>query len=316
MAEHDPLEQLADLARAAEQQADPWPAARVRQLGTQRRHRRHALSVAAVAAVVALGGGFAFTQLGAGTNLEPNPVATPTAAAPSTSPAPSTGPTPSTTAPVRTVTETNLLTTADIPLQVESNRVVVTAAGVGRPAAATSVCVPDSIELLGATSTRDRNFRTEVTDPTYNPDPSDPLSEQPTVYSQGLQFADAELAEQARTTYQGWVADCLDQLRASQDREVIGTGWKLDWHSVRSGSRVVGSFAEVPIYRDRSDSSENGYFETVGLTRVDDRLMITVDLMYGNEKHYSLDQGGDPTTEMPADPQFALVVAAAKRLRG
>ncbi len=300
MAEHDPLLGLEDLAAYGEQQAHPMPASRVRQLGTQRRHRRYALTVATAAVLVALGGGAIASQLGTGTTQVPNPATTPTITA-----VPS---------PARTVSTANLLSTDDVPLMIKTDEVVITDPGVGRSDDTSSVCVPDGLEALGATAMVSRNFRVEVNDPDFTPDPSDPLYQQPSVYTQALQFADADQAEQARRTYQRWVEDCYDQLSTSTDLETVGTSYKVDWRSVRSGNRVVGSFTEVPTYRDRADTTENGYFESVGLTRVEDRLMITIDLLYGNEKHYSLEQGGDSDSGLPEDPQFGLVQAAAQRL--
>ena len=57
-----------------------------------------------------------------------------------------------------------------------------------------------------------------------------------------------------------------------------------------------------------------GYFESIGLTRVGDRLMITVSVVYGQDYNVSLDPAGDPETGLPPHPQFALIKAAAVRL--
>ncbi len=89
---------------------------------------------------------------------------------------------------------------------------------------------------------------------------------------------------------------------------------KTRWISVNTSDGTAGGFAQVPLYRGQSDTSENGYFETVGLTVVEDRLMVTIEVLYGNEKHTSYQQGGDSESGLPEDLQFPLIKAAAKRL--
>ena len=85
------------------------------------------------------------------------------------------------------------------------------------------------------------------------------------------------------------------------------------------GTATVGEYAAVPTYTapgvTAPESSPDGrFFEHVGLTRVDDRIMLTVEVIYGDEYLASDQPGGDPATETPANVQFGLVRAAADRL--
>jgi hypothetical protein len=55
-------------------------------------------------------------------------------------------------------------------------------------------------------------------------------------------------------------------------------------------------------------------FESLGVTRVDDRLMLTVRVVVGMDDNVSLEAEPDPSDGMLAHPQFGLVTAAAERL--
>ena len=71
--------------------------------------------------------------------------------------------------------------------------------------------------------------------------------------------------------------------------------------------------AEVAEVAYRLDgSASNAYHESVGLTVLQDRMMITVHLVYTDESPYSLnvddDEGGF------AHPQRGLIEAAGRRL--
>ena len=78
-----------------------------------------------------------------------------------------------------------------------------------------------------------------------------------------------------------------------------------------------GEFAVIPTYRQQGgESDQDGYFESLGVTRVEDRLMLTVEVVRGMDDNVSLRPGGDPVSGMPEHPQFGLVRAAAERLAG
>lgn len=214
--------------------------------------------------------------------------------------------------PARTLTPVNLLIPADVPVPDPAIAVESVPEGTGRPGGRSSVCVPESLEPLGANAVRSANFRFVVADPDAD---ADPPPDEPSVYTQALQFADGPAAQRAEQTYRGWVADCRDTLATSRDwKPLKKTQQSGPWVPVALSGPGSGSWTQVPLYRAAQDDSDNGVFETVGVTRVEDRLMITVDLVYGMDKITSDQPGGDPDSGVPADRQFALIEAAASRL--
>lgn len=308
MNDRDPLDRLHLLSDEAERYANPLPAERIRQLGTQRRRRRHGLGLAAALAAVAIGGGAVLSQTGTG-RLQPDPATTPTAVvsaspAPPTSPSATPTPTPSPSRSARSMNADNLISASDL-FKATDGKIEEWHEN-ARPADQVSVCQKSSPEL-GATSVLSRNFAAA-------PTPSGRLALAPNLYVQALQFPDAAAAEQADQTYRKWVLSCRATIKGSSAYEVVSQDDKVTWIKVTASGGTVGAFAQVPLYRDQDDTTENGYFETVGLTVVGDRLMVTVDLLYGNEKHTSYQQGGDPDSGLPEDIQFPLIKAAAKRL--
>jgi hypothetical protein len=69
--------------------------------------------------------------------------------------------------------------------------------------------------------------------------------------------------------------------------------------------------SEVGYQRDGS-SGQSAFFESVGLTVLEDWMMITVHIFYSDESPYSLDVDNDEAGF--AHPQLGLIAAAAKRL--
>ena len=94
--------------------------------------------------------------------------------------------------------------------------------------------------------------------------------------------------------------------------EPIGKG--IGWIPVRTGVGGAESGFTEFTWRFIGDETGQGYFESVGVARVGDRIGLTVSLVYGQDYNVSLDPAGDPDTELPAHPQFGLVTAAAERL--
>ena len=89
----------------------------------------------------------------------------------------------------------------------------------------------------------------------------------------------------------------------------FGIGW-IKAPTTRGSAR----FTEL-VYKEPGHVGDDaGCFESIGLARVGDRLMITVSVVYGQDYNVSLDPDGDAETGLPAHPQFALLKAAAKRL--
>jgi hypothetical protein len=282
---------LRDLAASAERHAVAADPARVRRLGERRRHRRYAVTAGFAALVVVAAGGTVAAQLPGLTDRSPAPVASAPTAVPRPTPSPT---------PARTVGPTELLRSADVPTS-GGPALEIAPAGAGRRPNEISVCVPDGLEALAATGSASRNFR-------YPGQSGVPIS------TVALQFADAEAARRAEQTVRGWVDDCPALLR-EEGATVLGSGG-VDWVDVAVPAGTSGRFAVLPIYREASDASEEGVFESLGVTRVDDRLMLTARVVVGMDDNVSLDPEPDPADGMPAHPQFGLVTAAAQRLGG
>lgn len=294
MTGHDLDALLQELGADAERGAAPLDPARVRRLGSRRRHRRQA-ATAAVAAVVLLAGGGVLSQLPGQDGTAPPPVAS---AVPS--PAPTTpAPTPS---PERTVGTAQLLRAQDVPTR-GGPALEVAPEGTGRVPDEISACVPDGLGPLRATGRRARDFR-------Y------PGQELVAVQTLALQFGDADAARAAEQVVDGWVDDCAATLEDHGNTllDAVGEPVRVGVVTPRGTS---GEFAVVPVHTQQGgESDQEGFFESLGVTRVGDRLMLTVEVVRGMDDNVSLQAGGDPGTEQPEHPQFGLVRAAAERLAG
>jgi hypothetical protein len=286
---HDDLHAL---VAPLEREAVPGDPVLVRRRGDRRRHRRYALTAVAATAVVALAGGVALSQVPRVTDQEPAPVASARTAVPAPPPTP--------TAAARTVGPAQLLRPADVPTR--GGPALETApAGAGRVLDEVSVCVPEGLAALRATGTASRSFR-------Y------PGQESVAVQTVALQFPDADAARRAEQTVQDWVAGC-----AATIEDAGGTLLDPADEPVRvavdTPSGTSGGFAVLPTYRQQGgESSDEGVFETLGTTRVADRLMLSVEVVVGMDDNVSLQAGGDPENGLPEHPQFGLVRAAAERL--
>jgi hypothetical protein len=303
MAEHDPFPDLRELARVGEEYAHPLPAERVRQLGQRRRTRRQVGLLAAAVVAMVVTGGAVWSSKGLWTNSPPEPVATPTAL-----PTPTAGTTPPD--PQRVLTQANLITANEVPT-LGKERWTATAAGSGRAADQNTVCVPqDGLATLRPASILSRAFRMDRGfDGTANP-PEPPFGSNPTVYTTVLQFDSASAAAAAYATYRNWLEGC-EAIEARGDNRIRKPLSWIEAPTAVSGAR--GGFTEV-IWRASSDTSENGYFESVGLTLLGDRLAATVSLQYGMDyDNVGYQPEGDPDLG-PPHPQFGLIKASAARL--
>ena len=74
---------------------------------------------------------------------------------------------------------------------------------------------------------------------------------------------------------------------------------------------AIAEVAEV-VYRDDDSSDQYAYFESIGLTVLNDRMMITVHTFYTDESPYSVSLGEEEAGF--AHPQLGMVEAAARRL--
>ncbi|HET9873092.1 MAG TPA: hypothetical protein VFP89_10935 [Propionibacteriaceae bacterium] len=292
MAERDPLRELSELAQIGEQYADPLPPGVVRAKGTQRRRRRHALATAAVATVVAVMGGAVLSQTGLTPDNRPNPAATPAVTAVPATPTPT---------PARRLTADDLLTTAEVPLVPGAGRVVVTDPSVGRQPDQLSACQAGSAEDLGAVQKLARNFHQESADrpPVTSPD----------IYTLTLQFESVSDAAAALATYTEWLRTCPSRL-AQAGYEVSRTPDYRTPIPIPAGTTKGSAFAFS--YLEPGASEVDGTFENVGLLPVEDRLLILVRTVQGQDDNlYYL---GDPVEGMTKHPFYAMMATAAKKL--
>ncbi len=140
------------------------------------------------------------------------------------------------------------------------------------------------------------------------PFPASALDGRPTTYAVALQFAGPAAAQQAMQTFRTWIETCRAAKTLPGGLRLMDRGF--DWTAVPA-QPARAEVAELS-YRATDDRSDNATFESVGLTVLDHRLMVTVHLFYTDESPYSInaddDEGGF------AHPQQALVRAAARRL--
>ena len=222
-------------------------------------------------------------------------------------PSTTTSPTPA-APPARQLTERNLLAADDVPLEDYDNQsVVVVKAGVGRPEPESSVCLPgNGLTDLGAQQVLSRNFRYQLLDGS-KPDADDPFRNQPIIYTQALQFADAAAAKAARNRYQGWLKDCPAALQAKGYQLLPDLGFDPTPLEVEQGSATA---TELAYQRPGGADGENGIWESVGLTVVGDRMMITVYVHWGMDWEVTIDAAEGDLLH----PQLGLCDAASARL--
>ncbi len=281
-------------------------------LPERRRTRRNIALAAAAVAILAVGGGILLSRFMPGPDPAPDPVGTPSVASASPSPAgtPSSGsvsPTPAT----RELTEANLLTADDIPAEGEETYTE-TPEGVGRGPQELTVCRPEGTgSEIGAEDVLGRNFRLRTLADGGPATPEPPVGSDPTIYTQALQFDSADAARAAYETYQGWLESCKKTITERGD---TSAGAAPEWYPVRTKvSGAEARFTEVS-WIPAGDESGSGYFESVGLALVGDRLAVTVSLVYGQDYNVAYDQDGDPDLGLRSHPQYGLLIAAADRL--
>jgi hypothetical protein len=292
--------ELAALAHAAELEASALPVSAVRRLGARRRRRRHAAIGAGALALVVLAGSVAAGSTGALFTQDPPVVASPT---PTTGPVP--GPTP--TGPIEAVNE---LRVEDVPHRAGVERVTkIDSADVG---SVTSACVGGGLDSQVGSWGFESAFRVRPTDPAVTPDPQAPVFGT-LVLAQLVGTQNAAEGSSVFASVRRQVEACPRSL-AGRGFTVLG-GSTVTWVDVDpgvDGSR--GGYATV-VYRTPGDRSEEGWFESIGVTQYRERLMVTVRLAYGSDDSWSERPGGDPAGGLAENPQFGLIAASAKRLR-
>jgi hypothetical protein len=223
--------------------------------------------------------------------------------------APALNPGPSSSAvspPVRTITEANLIAAVDLPPPMGGGKTIEYRRN-ARSLDQLSICQQEPLHTLGASTIKSRNLRTRFSKGN-RPFPRSSLERQPDSYAVVLQFPDAATAQQARIIYGSWIISCgsgndlPDGIRTLRQ----GFGW-----SPVPADPAQAEVTEVVYQRDGS-SGQSAFHESVGLTVLEDRMMITVHLFFTDESPYSLNVGEDEAGF--AHPQLGLVAAAAKRL--
>ena len=213
-------------------------------------------------------------------------------------------PPPPTPSAVRTITDANLISAVDLP--VPSDGDIREFSEHARPTDRASICQQPLAEL-GAAQILSRSFKYTYG---YSPKPNSnvPLANEPSTYTFALQFADPSAAEQARQTYKSWIDTCRSGDPKRGPYELVERGFDWTPITVTAGSAEV---AEV-VYRRAGSKNDKDYWESSGLTVVEDRMMITIHLYYTNESLFILhpeeDQEGYP------HPQLGLVRIAADQL--
>jgi len=213
-----------------------------------------------------------------------------------------------TTAPGRTVTADNLLTTEDIYLDPAYQTAVEMPEGVGRPVNQSYVCLPDDgLASLGATAMVTRNFGYTVTDKELDPYPKSPLKNEPIIYTQALQFPDEGAAIAARSRYVTWIKACPDTLTEKGYSVDTGQSLKPTAINIDGGQADAGMVAYV---KPGATSAEQLYWESAGVTQVKDRLMITVSLSWGEDTPGTFDTSDGDFIH----PQVILIGESATKL--
>ena len=177
-----------------------------------------------------------------------------------------------------------------------------------------TVCLQSPLRTLGATATKMRSYRSRTVKG-KPPFPSAIFDRQPDTYAVALQFADAVAAKTAASTVETWVVGCRASDQVPADITVVDGGF--DWTPVgnHTGEPPVAEVAEAAEVAYGRAGLERGtsVFESVGLTVVADRMMITVHLFATDESPFTTNIDDDEAGF--AHPQIGLVQAAAKALR-
>jgi hypothetical protein len=207
---------------------------------------------------------------------------------------------------VRTITAANLIKPADLPPPIGGGKVI-TYTRNARSLDQLSICQPQPLAALGASAIKSRSFKSRYA-AGNRPFPRSSLDDQPDSYAVVLQFPDPVAAQRAKALYDSWMTSC--EARTDLPAGIRKLSSSFSWTPVAADPAQ----AEVSEVRYQQPGSSDRYavYESVGLTVLEDRMMITVHLFYTDESVYSLntdeEEGGF------AHPQLGLVGAAVKRL--
>ena len=207
---------------------------------------------------------------------------------------------------VRSITESNLIAAEDLPAPFGGGKVIEYRRN-ARSLDQLSVCQQAPLHTLGASAIKSRSFRSRFLEDNH-PFPRSSLDQQPDSYAVVLQFPDAAAAQQARVVSGSWIVSCEGGNALPDGIRNLRQGY--GWSPVAAGP-AQAEVSEVVYQRDDS-TGQSAFFESVGLTVLEDRMTITVHIFYSEESPYSLDVDDDEAGF--AHPQLGLIAAAAKRL--
>ena len=206
----------------------------------------------------------------------------------------------------RTITEANLIKASDLPSPIGGGKMVEYHRN-ARSLNQLSVCQPKPLATLGASTIKSRSFRARY-DPGNRPFPHSSLDKEPDTYAAALQFPDTAAAQRAKAIYGSWVTSCEGGNDFPDGIRTLHSSF--GWTPV-AADPAQAEVAEVAYVKDGS-ADRYAVHESVGLTVLADRMMITVHVFYTDESVYALNVEDDEAGF--AHPQLGLVKAAAKRL--
>jgi hypothetical protein len=222
---------------------------------------------------------------------------------------PAAGPAPSSSAvspPVRTITDADLIAAVDLPAPMGGGKTIEYRRN-ARSLDELSICQQEPLHALGASTIKSRSFRTRFSEGNH-PFPRSSLDRQPDSYAVVLQFPDAATAQQARIIYGSWIISCGSGNDLRDGIRTLRQGFS--WSPV-AADPAQAEVSEV-VYEEDASAGESAFHESVGLTVLEDRMMITVHIFFTDESPYSLNVEEDEAGL--AHPQLGLVAAAANRL--
>jgi hypothetical protein len=223
------------------------------------------------------------------------------------SPAPTDAPSTTASSPQsRTITEANVIKASDLPSPIGGGKIV-PYDHKARSLDELSVCQPKPLTALGASMMKSRSFQARYA-PGNQPFPHSSLDNKPDTYAVVLQFLDPAGAQRAKTIYDSWVTSCEGGNDLPEGIRTLHRSF--GWTSL-AADPAQAEVSEVAYQQDGS-GSRYAFYESVGLTVVQDRMMITVHIFYTDESPYSLNVDDDEAGF--AHPQLGLVEAAVKRL--
>jgi len=206
----------------------------------------------------------------------------------------------------RTLTNANLIKASDLPPPIGGGKVVSYDRN-GRSLDEVSICQTQPLSALGASAVKSRSFQSRYA-AGDRPFPRSSLDDEPDSYTVALQFADPAAAARAKSAVEGWISNCRAGAELPSGANVLSQD--AEWTGV-TADPAQAQVTEI-MYQRNGSSSSNAYFESIGLTTLQDRMMITIHVYYTDESPYSFSLEEEESGF--AHPQIGLIDAAAQRL--